>query len=376
MHEQGPGAAMRLTDLTKVYPNTDSPALDGFTLDINGGEFITLLGPSGSGKSTLLGLCAGFQTATAGRIELDGTDIGPLPPHKRSLGMVFQNYALFPHMTVAENVTYPLRRRKVGKAEAATLVKDALQRVQLTKFADRLPSQLSGGQQQRVALARAFIFKPRVLLLDEPLAALDRRLRGDMQVELKALHRELGMTFILVTHDQEEALSMSDRVALLNDGRLEQVGTPTELYASPRTVFAAEFLGESNLFQGHYDVGSGHLVNEQYTLSVTTMAGAAADSPHALVVRPESMTVLAAEAPVPSGCNALGARVEDVIHLGGTRRLILRFPWGGTGSAQESAGVESRVRRGDDVQVTWRVESGHLVDSGPTTVMGPVASDA
>lgn len=233
--------------LTKRFGSV--AAVDGIDLEVRGGEFLTLLGPSGSGKTTLLMMIAGFQDATSGDIKLAGRSIVNVPPEKRDFGMVFQGYALFPHMTVAENIGYSLSVRGRPKDQIARRVGEMLELVQLKGMEKRLPAQLSGGQQQRVALARAICFAPPVLLLDEPLGALDKKLRVDVQAQLKELHRTLGTTFIYVTHDQDEALSMSDRVVIMRNGMIEQIGTPEELYARPRTSFAATFLGRSNILQ-------------------------------------------------------------------------------------------------------------------------------
>ena len=241
-----PGS-LHLTALSKRYgPVT---AVDNVTLDIQRGEFLTLLGPSGSGKTTLLMMIAGFQEATSGDILLDGTSIGGMPAEKRGFGMVFQGYALFPHMTVRDNVGYALSVRHRPRAEIAARVDEMLDLVQLTALGDRMPGQLSGGQQQRVALARALCFAPPVLLLDEPLGALDKKLRIEVQAQLKDIHRRVGTTCVSVTHDQEEALSMSDRIVIMRHGRIEQVGTPLDLYQHPRTEFAASFLGKSNFLR-------------------------------------------------------------------------------------------------------------------------------
>jgi len=242
------GHALSLRGLTKRYGAF--AAVDGVSLHVESGQFLTLLGPSGSGKTTILMAVAGFVEPTAGAVLLDGRDITSLPPERREFGMVFQGYALFPHMTVAENVAFPLRVRGLSRADRDAKVRAALDLVQLAGFADRLPRQLSGGQQQRVALARALVFDPALLLLDEPLSALDKKLRAELQEELKALHRRVGRTFVNVTHDQEEALSLSDRVAILNHGRLVQEGAPAELYERPRTRFVADFLGKSNFLHG------------------------------------------------------------------------------------------------------------------------------
>jgi len=240
--------ALALRGLTKRYGSFT--AVDSVSLRVERGQFLTLLGPSGSGKTTILMAIAGFVAPSAGAVLLDGADITALPPERRDFGMVFQGYALFPHMTVAENVAFPLRVRGLSRADRDARVRATLDLVQLAAFAERRPSQLSGGQQQRVALARALVFDPALLLLDEPLSALDKKLRAELQDELKALHRRVGRTFVNVTHDQEEALSLSDQVAILNHGRLVQMGAPEELYERPRTRFVADFLGKSNFLRG------------------------------------------------------------------------------------------------------------------------------
>jgi heme ABC exporter ATP-binding subunit CcmA len=239
-------ANVRLTSIQKSFSKT--PVLHGISLDIASGEFISLLGASGCGKTTLLRIVAGLESVTAGAVEIDGRDVTELPPEKRDIAMMFQSYALLPHLSVAENVRFPLRMRGIGnREEQAEQVKAALETVQLGHLAERKPRQLSGGQQQRVALARAIVSKPKVLLLDEPLSNLDARLREDMQVELIEIHQRLGLTTIFVTHDQEEALSLSDRIVLLNAGRIEQEGTPAEIYSQPATGFASNFIGSANL---------------------------------------------------------------------------------------------------------------------------------
>jgi putative spermidine/putrescine transport system ATP-binding protein/mannopine transport system ATP-binding protein len=237
--------------LTGIYQSYGTNlVINNVSLFIKEGEFITLLGPSGSGKTTLLMIIAGFVDPSQGQIELNGKEIIYLPPERRNFGLVFQGYALFPHMNVFENIAFPLKTRKLEKEAIKEKVRKVIDMVQLAHLEDRLPKQLSGGQQQRVALARALVFEPDLLLLDEPLGALDKKLREELQVELKILHKNLGSTFISVTHDQEEALSMSDRVAVINDGKIEQVGPPEELYENPASLFVADFLGQSNLFEG------------------------------------------------------------------------------------------------------------------------------
>jgi spermidine/putrescine ABC transporter ATP-binding subunit len=240
----GRGASVSLSNLERRYDRV--AAVAGVSLDILSGEFLTLLGPSGSGKSTTLMMIAGFETPTGGDIAIDGKSVVAMPPYRRNIGMVFQNYALFPHLTAADNIGFPLKQRGVGKAEREKLVREALALMQLPDHGERYPRQLSGGQQQRVALARAIVFKPRLLLMDEPLGALDKQLRENLQLEMRRLHADLGITFIYVTHDQEEALTMSDRIAVMNGGLVAQVGRPEDLYDRPGSRFVASFLGESN----------------------------------------------------------------------------------------------------------------------------------
>jgi putative spermidine/putrescine transport system ATP-binding protein len=291
----GTGHALALQGLTKRYGSFTAVA--DVSLRVERGEFLTLLGPSGSGKTTILMCIAGFVAPTAGAILLDGKDITPLPPERRDFGMVFQGYALFPHMTVAENVAFPLRVRKLSAADREAKVRAALDLVQLQGFAERLPRQLSGGQQQRVALARALVFDPALLLLDEPLSALDKKLRADLQEELKALHRRVGRTFVNVTHDQEEALSLSDRVAILNHGKLIQEGAPAHLYEQPRTRFVADFLGKSNFLQGEVreSVPGGFVIGAGATRIVQAVAEnhrPAHGSRVLLSLRPEKITLM------------------------------------------------------------------------------------
>jgi putative spermidine/putrescine transport system ATP-binding protein len=291
------GHTLSLRGLSKRYGSFT--AVDDVSLAVERGQFLTLLGPSGSGKTTILMCIAGFVAPTEGAVLLDGRDLTALPPEKRDFGMVFQGYALFPHMTVAENVAFPLRVRKMGAAERDAKVRAALDLVQLDRFADRRPSQLSGGQQQRVALARALVFDPALLLLDEPLSALDKKLRAELQDELKALHRRVGRTFVNVTHDQEEALSLSDRVAILNHGKLVQEGAPAALYERPRTRFVADFLGKSNFLVGRVEAVS----PERFAITAGAtrvmqalppgIAAPAPGTPALLSLRPEKIALLA-----------------------------------------------------------------------------------
>ncbi|MBF4992984.1 ABC transporter ATP-binding protein [Arthrobacter gandavensis] len=292
-------------------------ALHGIDLDIAGNEFFALLGPSGCGKSTLLRSIAGFETPAEGEILLDGEPLTALPAHRRPVNMMFQSYALFPHLSVEKNVAYGLEVEGLAKAEVHRRVGEALETIGLTKFAKRRPGQLSGGQRQRVALARAIVKRPRLLLLDEPLSALDRKVRAEMQLELKRLQHEAGMTFVVVTHDQEEAMSMADRVAVLNGGRLEQVDTPVALYAAPRTRFVADFIGTANLIDGTAAAGgilldNGLVVAAEHTIPAGTAATA--------VVRPEDVALAA------PGTGTLSGTVVDTFFLGGTSTVSVQVP--------------------------------------------------
>ncbi|MFI7706180.1 ABC transporter ATP-binding protein [Nonomuraea sp. NPDC049480] len=361
MTDQTHGAAVRLDRLVQRYRGSDRAAVDDVSLDIAPGEFMTFLGPSGSGKTTTLSMVAGFAAPTSGRILVDGQDISRLPAHKRNLGMVFQQYALFPHMTAAKNVAFPLHRRGVDKATGHARAMDALKLVHLDHLADRLPKQLSGGQQQRVAVARAIVYNPPVLLMDEPLGALDKKLREQLQIEIARIHRELGVTIIFVTHDQEEALALSDRIAVFNEGRIAQVGTAKELYESPATLFVARFLGDSNVFTGRVDPDGRTLTGDGWTLHTPPAHHIAASSHAAIVVRPERMRVLDHAGSGPTPGNVLDADVVDVVYLGTHRRVELRFRDGGSGAVREPAGKESAASRGDVVRVTWSPEHSVLV---------------
>ncbi|MFJ6653299.1 ABC transporter ATP-binding protein [Microbacterium sp. NPDC091313] len=343
-----------LNALTKDY-GTGIPAVAGVDLHIAPGEFMTFLGPSGSGKTTTLNMIAGFEDVTDGTVRIADTDVSSLPAHKRDLGMVFQSYALFPHMTVAQNVAFPLVERKVPKAEADERVREALALVHLSEYADRRPRELSGGQQQRVALARAVVFRPRALLLDEPLGALDRKLRASLQLEIRRLHRELGLTCVFVTHDQEEAMFLSDRIAVFNAGRIEQIGSPAELYDEPRTLFVAQFLGDSNVFQGRMTDGSFVWRDCRWA--------AAAGSPEEgwLVVRPEHLTISSGFDSAASGSNSVPAIVAANVFLGAHCRLELRFADGSPGSAIVPAHQRGTFTEGDTVIASWALEDQRIV---------------
>jgi spermidine/putrescine transport system ATP-binding protein len=312
---------IRLEELRKEFDG--AVAVDGIDLYMPPGEFFTLLGPSGCGKTTTLRMIAGFERPTSGHILLDGSDVANVPPHKRNVNTVFQSYALFPHLDVARNVAFGLKYQRVTKAEQSQRVGEALELVQLSGFATRKASQLSGGQQQRVALARALVLRPRVLLLDEPLGALDARLRKGLQVELKALQAELGITFIFVTHDQEEALTMSDRVAVMNQGLVEQAGSPREVYEEPSTVFVADFLGVSNLIAAEAvgSDGGSCAVRVGDRMFRAEQGATKARGEIRLMIRPERIEL---EPHAVGGDNRLPGMIERVVFLGGSHEVHVR----------------------------------------------------
>ncbi|WP_020122254.1 ABC transporter ATP-binding protein [Streptomyces canus] len=331
------GSAIRLSGLRKSFGETTAVA--GVDLEIRDGEFFSVLGPSGSGKTTVLRLIAGFETPTEGRVELAGQEVTGLAPFERDVHTVFQDYALFPHMSVEQNVAYALKVRGVPKAERLVRARKALGEVRLEGFGRRRPAQLSGGQRQRVALARALVGRPRVLLLDEPLGALDLKLREQMQVELKALQRDVGITFVLVTHDQQEALTMSDRIAVFHRGRIEQVGTPAEIYERPATPFVASFVGTSNLLDG--DIAR-RIVGAQGTFSV----------------RPEKIRVLkeSADSGEPEHAGVTGT-VAEVVYLGDATRFLVDLDGGGRLTALqqnlETSSEDVAAYRGARVRLQW-----------------------
>lgn len=343
------GASLELAGLTKVFPGTVEAAVNDVNLHLEPGEFLTFLGPSGSGKTTTLNLIGGFLSPTSGSILLNGRPIEKLPPHRRDFGMVFQNYALFPHMTVAQNIAFPLRQRRVARAERDRRVGEVMELVGLAGMGQRLPAQLSGGQQQRVALARAVVFSPHLLLLDEPLGALDRKLRQSLQAEIKRIHREVGLSFLFVTHDQEEAMSLSDRIAVFNHGRIERIGSPVDLYDNPGTEFVAQFVGESNLFRGT------RLASSYEWLGGTWRVVADAPVGDLLVVRPERIA-LAAGGDVPAGMNSAEARVIDVSYLGTGQRVDVEYRDGSRGVAiLPTAAPAGTV--GEELVAWWRPEA-------------------
>jgi putative spermidine/putrescine transport system ATP-binding protein len=329
--------AVRLRDVRKSYGGL--AAVAGVDLDIVAGEFFTMLGPSGSGKTTLLRMIAGFERPDGGSIELAGVEVTRIPPYARNVNTVFQDYALFPHMDVLENVEYGLRVRRVGRSERRRRAQAALEMVRLSGLGARKPVQLSGGQRQRVALARAIVNEPEVLLLDEPLGALDLKLRQEMQLELKRIQREVGITFVFVTHDQEEALTMSDRLVVLNHGRIEQLGTPVEVYERPASVFVAGFIGVSNMLERD---------GRRFT------------------IRPEKIRLLAEGEPVPSGSHMERGRIQDVIYLGRVTRYVIELAAGGTLTAVrqnlETAAAAALEAKGRDVAVAWRDDQTFEID--------------
>jgi putative spermidine/putrescine transport system ATP-binding protein len=318
------GAQLRLRQLTKAFGATK--AVDQVSLDVPAGAFVSLLGPSGSGKTTTLNLIAGFLTPDAGDILLDDRSIADVPPHRRNIGMVFQSYSLFPHMTVVENVGFPLRMRtRLSRADARARIDEMLALVQLGHLGDRYPRQLSGGQQQRVAMARALVSHPRLLLMDEPLGALDKKLREQMQVEIKRIHRSVGTTVIYVTHDQTEALTMSDIVVVMHQARVAQVGTPRALYEAPANLFVADFLGDSNLLPAKFVAASGGEVAVEIGSGETIRAArgtiaASAGERVVVLIRPEDMSVAATGQPT-DGQDMLAGTVRDISYHGDTFKL-------------------------------------------------------
>ncbi len=338
--------AIRLSRLRKEFPGKPTVvAVDDVDLAIRSGEFFSMLGPSGSGKTTVLRMIAGFEQPTAGVIELAGEDVTRRPPYERDVNTVFQDYAIFPHMSVQQNVEYGLLVKKAAKADRRKRAQEALEQVRLGSFGDRRPSQLSGGQRQRVALARALVNRPTVLLLDEPLGALDLKLREQMQVELKEIQREVGITFLFVTHDQEEALTLSDRIAVFNEGRIEQVGAAREIYEQPANAFVAGFVGTSNVLKGDQA--------ERATGSAGTFG-----------IRPEKLSVAAvgSDEGARTGDSSAVGTLAEVVYAGPVTRFVVDLDGGGRLIALEENGhrsVHDDLRRGDQVELRWHRE--HLI---------------
>ncbi len=369
MNGNGESSSVALRDVTKRFD--DLVAVDNLSLDLSRGEFFTLLGPSGCGKTTTLRMIAGFEQPSAGEIQIEGEDVAALPPHRRPTNTVFQSYALFPHLSVKENVAFGLKRKRVAKGEIASRVAAELERVGLAAEAKRRPAQLSGGMQQRVALARALVNLPKVLLLDEPLGALDLKLRKGLQVELKRIQREVGITFVYVTHDQEEALTMSDRIAVMNRGRVEQVGVPEDVYERPATTFVAGFIGVSNLMPATV-TGAGQVRLERGTEVGGDTGDLAPGEGCYAVVRPEKLRV----EPVGSGGGGasnglprvegvvesslyLGTATQMVVGLGDGVRMTVLVPNASEAERQQLPGGGARVA------LSWDPEHMHLVRESP-----------
>jgi len=364
------GSRLVLKDVGMDYRGV--PALRDVNLDVEPGEFVTLLGPSGSGKTTTLNLIAGFFEPTYGDISIDGVSVTKLPPHRRNIGMVFQNYSLFPHLDVADNVAFPLVERRVSRAEREERVAAALDMVGLSGYGHRRPNELSGGQQQRVAIARALIYQPRLVLFDEPLGALDRKLRESLQSELRRIHRELGVTMLFVTHDQEEALALSDRIVVFDQGRIVQVGTTAELYRRPATPFVASFVGDSNLIRGHVvRSGDGFALDSplgRIPLPVTADGRAEAT----VLVRPEHVKLRSERAGLAL---ELQAEVEDVAFLGPFTLVTCRTEAGERIKMRSPAGEGETLLPGDRVDLGWESRHVLLLDDADT-VAAPLSTTA
>ncbi len=357
---------MQLIDVTKRFG--DVVAVDDISLEVQPAEFLSLLGPSGCGKTTTLRMLAGFEEPTAGRIKISGREVQGVPPHKRDVNTVFQHFALFPHMSVAENVAYGLRQKKVEKAEIARRVGEILEMVKMSPLANRRPRQLSGGQAQRVALARALVNRPSLLLLDEPLGALDRKLREEMQIELKLLQSQVGITFIFVTHDQGEALSMSDRIAVMLDGHVEQLADPDTIYDFPTSAFVAGFIGQQNFFDGTARQGGTTVEGDGWTIRSSNRSPDAVDGRPALAaIRPEAVQLQEGQPQDPvnsvrgslAGISHLGDVIQFVVLTPGQKEILCRMPRPGA----------PRLEVGGDVWCTWDAEHVHVFDAGQADVV-------
>ncbi|MCO6057674.1 ABC transporter ATP-binding protein [Pseudomonas sp. MOB-449] len=343
-----------LRNLNKHYG--DFAAVDNISLDIQDGEFLTFLGSSGSGKSTTLSMLAGFETPSSGEILVDGKSLVNVPPHKRDIGMVFQRYSLFPHLNVRDNIAFPLDIRKQAAGERERRVEAMLKLVQLEKFAQRRPAQLSGGQQQRVAIARALVYEPRILLMDEPLGALDKKLREDLQDELRHLHRRLGITIVYVTHDQEEAMRLSQRIAIFSHGKIVGLGSGYDLYQSPPNAFVASFLGNSNFLKAKAQGNAGASFEGQ-SLAIRPTAGLQSGQDLVLMVRPEKAQILtpeqAASEPLAAGWNQIQAKVAETVFLGESLTCSVVTAGGTSLTLKELSGTTAPLQPGAQVAVRW-----------------------
>ncbi|WP_222833100.1 ABC transporter ATP-binding protein [Pseudomonas sp. SC3(2021)] len=343
-----------LRNLNKHYG--DFAAVDNISLDIKDGEFLTFLGSSGSGKSTTLSMLAGFETPSSGEILVNGQSLVNVPPHKRDIGMVFQRYSLFPHLSVRDNIAFPLAIRKLAAAERDKRVDAMLKLVQLEQFAHRRPSQLSGGQQQRVAIARALVYEPRILLMDEPLGALDKKLREDLQDELRQLHRRLGITIVYVTHDQEEAMRLSQRIAIFSHGKIVGLGSGYDLYQNPPNAFVASFLGNSNFLKLKAQ-GNAAASFEGQSLSIRLTTGLHTDQDVLLMVRPEKALALsvqqASDEPLPAGWNEVSAKVVEVLFLGESQTCSVVTSGGTSMTVKALSAAGMPLKAGDPVRVRW-----------------------
>ncbi|WP_460090610.1 ABC transporter ATP-binding protein [Pseudomonas sp. S2_E02] len=352
--QQNDKPLVSLRNLNKHYG--DFAAVDNISLDIKDGEFLTFLGSSGSGKSTTLSMLAGFETPSSGEILVNGQSLVNVPPHKRDIGMVFQRYSLFPHLSVRDNIAFPLAIRKLAAAERDKRVDAMLKLVQLEQFAHRRPSQLSGGQQQRVAIARALVYEPRILLMDEPLGALDKKLREDLQDELRQLHRRLGITIVYVTHDQEEAMRLSQRIAIFSHGKIVGLGSGYDLYQNPPNAFVASFLGNSNFLKLKAQ-GNAAASFEGQSLSIRLTAGLHTDQDVLLMVRPEKAQALsvsqAISEPLPSGWNEVSAKVVEVLFLGESQTCSVVTSGGTSMTVKALSAAGMPLKAGDPVQVRW-----------------------
>ncbi|MDX1707427.1 MAG: ABC transporter ATP-binding protein [Desulfobacterales bacterium] len=353
---------LELINVSKLFG--DVRAVDDVSLSIQHGEFLTLLGPSGSGKTTSLNMIAGFEIPDRGEILLENKDITTVAPNDRGIGMVFQNYALFPHMTVSDNIAFPLKMRKTAKHTIQQAVREALELVKLPDFESRYPHQLSGGQQQRIALARAIVFKPKILLMDEPLGALDKKLRDHMRLEIKHLQESLDITVIYVTHDQEEALTMSDRIAIMNEGKIIQLDTPVTLYESPASLFVADFIGESNFLKGQIAETDGEHTavetEEGLKVWVAQFNQAARGEAVSVAIRPEKIQILAADANNSDDIvNRFNGKIQEIVYVGEARIYRVSLAPGVLVDVKVQSGPNvQNFKIGGDITIGWRIRHG------------------